>query len=110
MRPISRLYPSTSAILASPRAASRLSLISRHLEQRPALELNTPYSTERSASPADDVEFEQIARQQLSESKTTQTDKETPVKMSTQPPHPALLIPGPIEFDDAVLNAMSHFR
>jgi len=30
--------------------------------------------------------------------------------MSTQPEHPALLIPGPIEFDDAVLQSMSHFR
>lgn len=30
--------------------------------------------------------------------------------MSSQPPHPTLLIPGPIEFDDAVLNAMSHYR
>jgi alanine-glyoxylate transaminase/serine-glyoxylate transaminase/serine-pyruvate transaminase len=30
--------------------------------------------------------------------------------MSTQPPHPALLIPGPIEFDDAVLQSMSHYR
>ncbi|PKS10438.1 hypothetical protein jhhlp_002189 [Lomentospora prolificans] len=29
--------------------------------------------------------------------------------MSTQPAHPALLIPGPIEFDDAVLQSMSHF-
>ncbi|KAF2200433.1 PLP-dependent transferase [Delitschia confertaspora ATCC 74209] len=28
--------------------------------------------------------------------------------MSSQPPHPALLIPGPIEFDDAVLQSMSH--
>lgn len=28
--------------------------------------------------------------------------------MSTQASHPTLLIPGPIEFDDAVLNAMSH--
>ncbi|KAF8248310.1 PLP-dependent transferase [Wilcoxina mikolae CBS 423.85] len=28
--------------------------------------------------------------------------------MSTQAAHPTLLIPGPIEFDDAVLNAMSH--
>ncbi|CAI4218134.1 unnamed protein product [Parascedosporium putredinis] len=31
------------------------------------------------------------------------------LKMSTQPAHPALLIPGPIEFDDAVLQSMSHF-
>ncbi|KAL4868134.1 hypothetical protein BDV12DRAFT_170126 [Aspergillus spectabilis] len=29
--------------------------------------------------------------------------------MSTQPPHPTLLIPGPIEFDDAVLQSMSHY-
>ncbi|KAJ9642550.1 hypothetical protein H2199_004931 [Coniosporium tulheliwenetii] len=29
--------------------------------------------------------------------------------MSNQEPHPALLIPGPIEFDDAVLNSMSHY-
>ncbi|KAI5778214.1 pyridoxal phosphate-dependent transferase [Geopyxis carbonaria] len=28
--------------------------------------------------------------------------------MSSQAAHPTLLIPGPIEFDDAVLNAMSH--
>jgi alanine-glyoxylate transaminase/serine-glyoxylate transaminase/serine-pyruvate transaminase len=30
--------------------------------------------------------------------------------MSSQPNHPALLIPGPIEFDDAVLQSMSHYR
>ncbi|CZT41418.1 related to several transaminases [Rhynchosporium secalis] len=29
--------------------------------------------------------------------------------MSGQPNHPALLIPGPIEFDDAVLQSMSHY-
>ncbi|KAI5289159.1 hypothetical protein KEM52_000889, partial [Ascosphaera acerosa] len=28
--------------------------------------------------------------------------------MSAQPTHPTLLIPGPIEFDDAVLQSMSH--
>lgn len=27
-----------------------------------------------------------------------------------QPEHPTLLIPGPIEFDDEVLRAMSHYR
>lgn len=31
-------------------------------------------------------------------------------KMSNQPAHPTLLIPGPIEFDDAVLQSMSHHR
>jgi alanine-glyoxylate transaminase/serine-glyoxylate transaminase/serine-pyruvate transaminase len=30
--------------------------------------------------------------------------------MSSQPEHPTLLIPGPIEFDDAVLHSMSHYR
>lgn len=30
--------------------------------------------------------------------------------MSSQANHPALLIPGPIEFDDAVLQSMSHYR
>jgi len=29
--------------------------------------------------------------------------------MSAQAPHPALLIPGPIEFDDEVLKSMSHY-
>lgn len=29
--------------------------------------------------------------------------------MSNQPSHPALLIPGPIEFDDEVLQSMSHY-
>ncbi|KAJ5494669.1 Serine-pyruvate aminotransferase/2-aminoethylphosphonate-pyruvate transaminase [Penicillium fimorum] len=29
--------------------------------------------------------------------------------MSAQPPHNTLLIPGPIEFDDAVLQSMSHY-
>ena len=29
--------------------------------------------------------------------------------MSSQAPHPTVLIPGPIEYDDEVLNSMSHF-
>lgn len=32
------------------------------------------------------------------------------ISTTLQPEHPALLIPGPVEFDDAVLGAMSHFR
>ena len=32
------------------------------------------------------------------------------LKMSSQAEHPTLLIPGPIEFDDAVLQSMSHYR
>lgn len=31
-------------------------------------------------------------------------------KMSSQAAHPALMIPGPIEFDDAVLQSMAHYR
>lgn len=34
----------------------------------------------------------------------------TPPAMSPQADHPTLLIPGPIEFDDAVLQSMSHYR
>ncbi len=30
--------------------------------------------------------------------------------MSSQPEHPTLLIPGPVEFDDEVLQSMSHYR
>lgn len=30
--------------------------------------------------------------------------------MASQTDHPTLLIPGPIEFDDAVLKSMSHYR
>ncbi|KAG9912754.1 hypothetical protein KCU98_g23479, partial [Aureobasidium melanogenum] len=78
---------------------SRLSLISRHLDQRPQVELNTPYAHERQSSPSDDIPY--------SPQPVGQEEKKT--TMSSQPPHPALLIPGPIEFDDQVLQAMSHF-
>lgn len=30
--------------------------------------------------------------------------------MPTQAAHPTILIPGPVEFDDAVLQAMAHPR
>ncbi|KAH0304690.1 PLP-dependent transferase, partial [Aureobasidium melanogenum] len=78
---------------------SRLSLISRHLDQRPQVELNTPYAHERQPSPSDDIPY--------NPQPAVQEEKKT--NMSSQPPHPALLIPGPIEFDDQVLQAMSHF-
>ncbi|MCJ1356901.1 MAG: hypothetical protein MMC33_006897 [Icmadophila ericetorum] len=80
-----------------------LSLIARHLEQRPSLEINTPFSTERQSTPQDDLPYTPIQR-------TVPEDAEDQAgKMSNQPPHPALLIPGPIEFDDAVLQSMSHY-
>jgi len=72
--------------------SSRLSLISRHLvDQQP---LNTPYSTERLPSTIDTSLLPRIPAR----------------TMSSQPEHPTLLIPGPIEFDDAVLHSMSHYR
>ncbi|RKF57641.1 Alanine--glyoxylate aminotransferase 1 [Erysiphe neolycopersici] len=42
---------------------------------------------------------------------TTKSDSrfQTHKDMKTQPDHPSLLIPGPIEVDDAVLCSMSHF-
>jgi alanine-glyoxylate transaminase/serine-glyoxylate transaminase/serine-pyruvate transaminase len=36
-------------------------------------------------------------------------DQEKKLNMSNQEPHAALLIPGPIEFDDQVLQSMSHY-
>ena len=80
---------------------SRLSLISRHLDQTPQVELNTPYAHERQSSSPDDIPYNPVPAAQEQEKKTN---------MSSQPPHPALLIPGPIEFDDQVLQSMSHFR
>ena len=88
--------------LAPPRA--RLSLISRHLENRPPLPLNTPFSSERQAEPHDDVDYQPIQRKPIEPE-----EAEKKVKMSQQAEHPALLIPGPIEFDDAVLQSMGHF-
>ena len=71
---------------------ARLSLISRHLA--PEYPINTPYTVERLPSTIDT-------------SLLPKTQKRT---MSSQPAHPTLLIPGPIEFDDAVLQSMSHYR
>ena len=94
--------PLTASALANPRA--RLSLISRHLKQRPYFELNTPFSSERLAGKQDDPEYTPLVR-----SSPTMAD-EKGNSASSQPEHPALLIPGPVEFDDAVLEAMSHYR
>lgn len=92
----------------APRANSRLNLIARHLDAKPFLELNTPFSTERSAQLEDDEGKSAASKQKPQPTKSIAPD--APQKMSSQPPHPALLIPGPIEFDDAVLQAMSHYR
>ncbi|KAK7190770.1 purine catabolism protein pucG [Paraphaeosphaeria sporulosa] len=110
----SRLYPSRShsrafnsafVTVAPSRPTSRLNLFSGHLDSRPFLELNTPFSTERSAHLEDD----QGNPAQHPPRPEEAIQQEPPKKMSSQPPHPALLIPGPIEFDDAVLQSMSHY-
>lgn len=112
----------------SSRAKSRVDQISKHLDDsKPFLELNTPFSTERTAYLEDD-KGRRIVRTVQSKPKegtaplvrfdSDQTSKPkspttkppvSPKKMSTQAAHPALLIPGPIEFHDDVLNSMSHY-
>lgn len=92
----------------------RAGLISNHFDYSHAhdVPLNTPYSIERSSSsnpspwagPEQKRDFSQQAVSLQEEGKRAE-----PVKMSSQPPHPTLLIPGPIEFDDEVLQAMSHY-
>ncbi|CAI6338306.1 unnamed protein product [Periconia digitata] len=115
----SRVYPSFAprvVTLAPSRPSSRLDLLSRHLESKPFLELNTPFSTERSARFVDEqgnIIPSKTPREQHQqpEEKPKQIPEIPPIpsNMSSQPPHPALLIPGPIEFDDAVLQAMGHY-
>jgi alanine-glyoxylate transaminase/serine-glyoxylate transaminase/serine-pyruvate transaminase len=114
----SRQLPSPRASMSS-RAGSRLKQISKHLDAKPFLELNTPFSTERSARLEDDKgnripsppsKKVQEVKKEVQEVKKLAPEPQKPKKMSSQPSHPALLIPGPIEFDDAVLTSMSHYR
>jgi alanine-glyoxylate transaminase/serine-glyoxylate transaminase/serine-pyruvate transaminase len=129
----SRLQPRLSMSSPRSRAASRLNQVSKHLDAKPFLELNTPFSTERTAriedehgnrilpkktdqakapvEPVKPIEPVEPVKQEVKEAKEIKESAPEPPKiMSSQPPHPALLIPGPIEFDDAVLNSMSHYR
>ncbi|KKZ68147.1 alanine-glyoxylate transaminase/(R)-3-amino-2-methylpropionate-pyruvate transaminase, partial [[Emmonsia] crescens] len=114
-RVVARLNPASRGILATSRANPRLSLISRHLDQRlPLPALNTPFSTERTVSvEPDDIEYKPLQRTPPLLKQNTATPTSNPedpnAKMSTQAPHSTLLIPGPIEFDDAVLHSMSHY-
>ncbi|KAI1766629.1 alanine--glyoxylate aminotransferase [Hypoxylon sp. FL1150] len=72
--------------------AARLSSISKHL-------LGAPSSASRSFPSSTSVSLAQNRNFSSSPS----------ANMSSQPEHPTLLIPGPIEFDDAVLQSMSHY-
>lgn len=82
---------------------SRLSLISRHLQDTNTLQLNTPYSTERQSISEQD--FDAPPPQQKQE-----PPKQPSPTMSSQKEHPTVLIPGPIEYSDQVLDAMGTFR
>ncbi|KAK4496300.1 hypothetical protein PRZ48_012280 [Zasmidium cellare] len=100
----------------------RLSLISRHFDYSNAhdVPLNTPFSIERESSrvvddfntnnpfkgPQQKRDFSHSATSLQEEAKEA---KPPAANMSKQAPHPTLLIPGPIEFDDEVLNSMSHY-
>lgn len=73
------------------RPSSRIALVAQHLSLAPSI---TTAARAVSASPS---------TSSIHRPRSLAT-------MSTQPEHPTLLIPGPIEFDDAVLNSMSHYR
>lgn len=81
----------------------RLSLLSRHLNPSVDVQLTTPYSTERKLIGEEDLarRFSLQTDQISNRSRATMTSK--------QAQHPTVLIPGPVEFDDAVLESMSHF-
>lgn len=100
----------------------RLSLISRHFDYSNAhdVPLNTPFSIERDSSRVvddfnDNNPFKGLQQKRdFSHSATSlqekaKEEKRPAEKMSKQAPHPTLLIPGPIEFDDEVLQSMSHY-
>ncbi|KAI1107307.1 alanine--glyoxylate aminotransferase [Jackrogersella minutella] len=81
------LNPSSSS-----NPAARVSIISRHLLSGAQSPINSSFSNNTSVS--------STHRRSFSSSSAN---------MSSQPEHPTLLIPGPIEFDDAVLQSMSHY-
>ena len=70
------------------------------------MEINTPFSTERQAGRQDDLDYTPIQR----DPPISALPPDPKVTMSNQAEHPALMIPGPIEFDDVVLQSMGHFR
>ncbi|KAH6896784.1 pyridoxal phosphate-dependent transferase [Thelonectria olida] len=86
--------------------------------RRPDLSADSPSSSVTSAGRISLVSGH-LMRSSPSSSSSTQTASSNSVQqqrrystsstMSSQPPHATLLIPGPIEFDDAVLQSMSHY-
>nr|XP_023907910.1 alanine--glyoxylate aminotransferase 1-like [Quercus suber] len=101
-----RTLPSPAATLASPK--ERLSLLASHLSSTS----NAPLVplTIRDREPYREYSTTTTTTITRPVSVQEESKRSRPAaKMSTQAPHPALLIPGPIEFDDAVLQSMSHY-
>ena len=104
LRPFSsRSYPTISSMTSRASANSRLNLFSKHLDPKPTLELNTPFSTERSGH-LEDAQGNRIPRNKPQELKKPEPpqvpkkeDPQPPKMASSQAPHPALMIPGPIQ-------------
>lgn len=105
-RPSTAEIGSKTRVMSSTSAKSRLSLISRHLQPASSIPLNTPYSAAERATQAPAGPKQSIDGSSFS----TQTPARTQTPMSSQAPHATVLIPGPIEYDDAVLQSMSHYR
>lgn len=110
-----QFYPArsytTNVTLAPSRStstpSSRLSLISRHLDQRAYPPLYTPYSIDRASSISDDVPYNPLDRtpkRQLSTSSKMEASK-----LTNEESHPTLLIPGPIEISNEVAQSMSYY-
>ncbi|KAI0096482.1 alanine--glyoxylate aminotransferase [Daldinia grandis] len=84
-----RLLKTATSTASNP--AARVSIISRHL-------LGATQSPSNPSFPSN-----------ISPPAQSRSFSSSSTKMSSQPEHPTLLIPGPIEFDDAVLQSMSHY-
>ena len=91
---------------SSATATARLSTIARHLKPSSDLPLNTPYSAAQRAIKAPAGPQQSLDGSSFS----TKAPSKPQNPMSSQAPHAAVLIPGPIEYDDAVLQSMSHYR
>ena len=99
------LFTPHRLITLAPSRAPRLSVISRHLDQtRSYIPLNTPFSIERESSPPDDLPYLPVQRS-LRRTYSTKMGSPTPA----QEPHPALLIPGPVEISDEVSHSMATY-
>ena len=105
-RPSTAEIGSKTRVMSSSSAKSRLSLISRHLQPASSIPLNTPYSAAERATQAPAGPKQSIDGSSFS----TKTPATSQTPMSSQAPHATVLIPGPIEYDDAVLQSMSHYR